>query len=344
VSAHAIDEVLASYPQRYQPVAEAESLGGAGGLSGARLWRYRSPEGVLVLRAWPPQGHGRAPLEQIHRWLSLAVGLGFIPAPIPDRAGRTLQEHDGRFWELAPWMAGTADPSRPPSPARLRSAFVALAALHQRLSTERRQGVSAGLGHRYHTVVQLLQGGLDALEQAIGLSSETGEAACRDAAVRWAALARIVAPRLREPLHKAAGRVVTLQPCLRDARPEHFLFEGDRLSGLVDFGAMGIDCVAGDLARLMGEWLDGDPTARSEALAAYEQVRPLDAAENALIGAFESSSALLIGEHWIRWHFVEGRRFDDPRAVTQGIARGVERLDRLASQGQRGLPTWSLPP
>ena len=50
--------------------------------------------------------------------LSMAAGLVFIPTPIPDRAGRTLQEHDGRFWELAPWMVGTIDPSRPPPAGR----------------------------------------------------------------------------------------------------------------------------------------------------------------------------------------------------------------------------------
>ena len=277
-------------------------------------------------------------------WLSLAVGLGYIPGPIPDRAGRTLQEHDGRFWELAPWMAGTADPSRPPATGRLRSAFAALATLHQRLSAERQPGVSPGLGHRYHAIVQLLQGGLDQIEQAVGLWSGPGEAESRDAAMRWVALARLVAPWLREPLHNAAGRVLSLQPCLRDARPEHFLFQGDGLSGLVDFGAMGFECVAGDLARLMGEWLDGDRIARSEALDAYEQVRPLDITENSVIAAFESSSALLIGEHWIRWHFLEGRRFDDKQAVTQGITRGLERLAQLASQGQAGLPTWRLAP
>jgi Ser/Thr protein kinase RdoA (MazF antagonist) len=126
---------------------------------------------------------------------------------------------------------------------------------------------------------------------------------------------------------------VSLQPCLRDARPEHFLFEGDRLSGLVDFGAMGVDCVAGDLARLMTEWLDGDSEARAEALNAYERVHTLETAEAGLIEAFEKSSALLIGEHWIRWHYLEDRRFDDPRAVPQGIARGLERLERLANQG-----------
>jgi homoserine kinase type II len=150
-------------------------------------------------------------------------------------------------------------------------------------------------------------------------------------------LARRVAPRLVEPLRAAAGRITPLQPCLRDARPDHFLFEGERLSGLVDFGAMGVDCVAGDLARLMGEWLEGDLTARAEALAAYERVRPLEAVETDLIGAFESATALLIGEHWIRWHYVEGRRFNDPQAVSQGISRGLSHLERLAAQGGLGL-------
>ena len=56
--------------------------------------------------------------------------------------------------------------------------------------------------------------------------------------------------------------LIRLQPALRDARPEHFLFEDDRLSGLVDFGAMGVESVAADLARLIGEWFDGDPDAR----------------------------------------------------------------------------------
>src|SRR5262249_33732062 len=143
---------------------------------------------------------------------------------------------------------------------------------------------------------------------------------------------RAVAPRIRDPLRQAAGRVVPLQPCLRDARPDHFLFEGDCLRGLVDFGAMGVDCVAGDLARLMGEWLDGEPAARGNALAAYEGIRPLEARESALIAAFESSSALLIGEHWIRWHYVERRVFDDPLAVTHGIARGLGHLERLATR------------
>jgi homoserine kinase type II len=142
----------------------------------------------------------------------------------------------------------------------------------------------------------------------------------------------VVAPRLRDPLRLAAGRTVPLQPCLRDARPDHFLFVGDQVSGLVDFGAMDVDCLAGDLARLIGDWLDGSPAARAEALTAYEAVRPLATVESALVAVFEAAADLLIGANWIRWHYVEDRRFDDPRTVSQGIARGLERLERRALQ------------
>src|SRR5262249_20661804 len=259
-------------------------------------------------------------LEQVHQWLRLAEDLDFVPAPLADRSGRTLQEHEGGFWELARLMPGAAEVARPPAPARLRSALAAMAAFHQRLGVERRTGISPGLGHRHEAVAHLLRGGFDSLERAIRASRDKA----RPMAMRWLGLARVVAPRLSAPLREAAGRPAPLQPCLRDARPEHFLFEGDRVTGLVDFGAMGVDCVAGDLARLMGEWLDKDPTARAEALAAYERIRPLDAGEGALIDAFASSSALLIGEHWIRWHYIERRRFDEPSALVQGIARRLD--------------------
>ena len=321
----AIREILARYPLVVQPTDRPESLGGAGGLSGARLWRYRSGRGVLGLRLWPPHGPGRAHIEQVHRWLLATGDLGFVPVPIADRSGRTLQEHEGGLWELAPWMPGAAEDARPPAPTRVRSAFAALAAFHQRLGGERRVDTSPGLGHRHEMIAHLIRGGFDALEQAIR-RPEGFDVQLHPMAMRWLGRARAVAPRLLEPLREAAGRAVPLQPCLRDARPEHFLFEGDRVTGLVDFGAMGVDCVAGDLARLLGGWLGEGSKDRADALAAYERIQPLDAAEAAVIDAFAGSSALLIGERWIRWRYIERRSFDDPSAVSRGIARGLSHL------------------
>jgi homoserine kinase type II len=203
-----------------------------------------------------------------------------------------------------------------------------MAALHQRLAAEGREGVSPGLEHRCEAVERLVRGGLETLRQAIVRTGRRELTDCRPLALRWLGLARVVAPQLRDPLRRAAGCSVPIQPCLRDARPDHFLFTGDQITGLVDFGAMDIDSVAGDLARLLGDWLEGSPAARTEALTAYEAVRPLALAESTLIAAFEAAADLLIGEHWIRWHYLEDRHFDDPQAASKGIARGLQRLER----------------
>jgi homoserine kinase type II len=331
VNPRTFDELLAGYPSWVQPRAPIEPLGGAGGFSGARLWRFRSERDVLVLRAWPSDGPDRERLERIHHWRLVMAPLDFVPVPVRDRGGRSLQEYEGRFWEICPWLAGEADSSHPPAAQRLAAAFRGLAALHLRLACEEETGVSLGLGQRRDAVRELLAGGLDSLEAAI--RRQPGPPAGHDtAALRWLALARAIAPDLLVSLERAARTVVRIQPCLRDARPDHFLFEDDRLTGLVDFGAMGVDTIAGDLARLIGEWLDGDSDARGEALSAYERIRPLDPAETALIGAFERSADLLIAGRWVRWHYVENRRFDDPKAVPDGLARGLKRLERLAHE------------
>jgi homoserine kinase type II len=104
---------------------------------------------------------------------------------------------------------------------------------------------------------------------------------------------------------------------------------GEQVTGLVDFGAMMIECVAADLARLLAEWVSADRSARADALQAYSAVRSLDDAEADLLKVFEESSVLLGGGHWVRWHFVEGRVFRDPEAVLRGLERGVDRAARL---------------
>ncbi len=60
-------------------------------------------------------------------------------------------------------------------------------------------------------------------------------------------------------------------------------------------------------------------------------MRPLLPTEVSLIAVFERSADLLIGERWLRWHYLEARRFEDPQAVAKGLARGLRRLERPAS-------------
>ncbi len=315
--------MLERYPAIARPYRKPEALGNAGGYSGARLWRYESGRGWLVARAWPQDGPDRTGLEQIHRWLDATASLGFVPIPLPALDGRTVQEHRGRLWDVSPWLKGASAPERPPLRLRLRSGFAALAAFHQALRSEQTRGPSPGILARLRELEGLLHDGFDALEHALDRAAADPHCA---AARGWLSLARTTGGRLIEPLRRASARVVPLQPCLRDARPEHLLFSGDRVTGLIDFGAMAVDSVAADLARLLGEWVGSDPRTRAEALDAYTLVRPLEAAEIALLDVFEDSSALLGAGHWVRWHFLEGRKFDDPSSVADGIERGLQRL------------------
>jgi Ser/Thr protein kinase RdoA (MazF antagonist) len=321
-----LNVVLSRYPAIVRPTSAPEPLGNAGGGSGARLWRYASGRGAVVVRAWPPDGPGRPDLERIHRWLAEAGGLDFVPVPIPAMDGRTIREHAGLLWEVSPWHSGRADIGRPPPRPRLRAGLTALAAFHQVLARDRIRGQSPGLQARFHELNWLSMGGFEVLEGAIDRApAEPGRASAR----QWLDLARRAAPRVLSSLRRASARVVALQPCLRDARPEHLLFTGEQVTGLVDFGAMAIECVAADLARLLAEWVGEDRSARADALDAYSAVRSLDDAESDLLKVFEDSADLLGGGHWVRWHFIEGRVFHDPDAILLGLERGVDRVARL---------------
>lgn len=315
--------VLDRYPAACRPTSPPEPLGNAGGLSGAKLWRFSTGRGPLVARAWPVDGPDLEALGRIHGWLLEAGDLGFVPVPIPTLDGRTAVTVGGRIWEVAPWMPGAADLGRPPAPARVRSAFAGLAAFHARLGRTRTQGPSHGLASRVADLERWILGDFDALAAALDRAPSDPPGTLARA---WLGLARPMAPRLLGPIRRAASQILPVQPCLRDARPDHFLFEGDRLAGLVDFGAMGRDSVAGDLARLLAEGVGPGRDARAGALDDYESIRTLTGAERAALSAFEQANALLGAGRWARWHFLERRTFDDPEAVARGLRRGLERL------------------
>jgi homoserine kinase type II len=253
-----------------------------------------------------------------------------VPVPIGDSDGRTASEWRGRIWQVEPWMPGEADRSQPPSPARVAAAFRALASFHQRLASASILGQSTGLIARAAELRDLTAGGGFAeLANQISAGEHDRPHALAN---RWQIMAQRLAPRVLDVVQRAAAHTVTLQPCLRDARPDHFLFVGDRVTGLVDFGAMDQETVAADLARMCSEWDGLDKSARATALAAYADIRPLDAREDRLIDLFEQAAAVLGAAHWIRWHFAEHRSFEDPTAVERGLARGVDRLARLTAR------------
>ena len=316
------------FPPGCRPRQRPRWFGNAGGLSGSDLWRVEAPVGPLVLRRWPPVGPTPPELQRIHGWLAGLRPLAWVATPIAGLDWATWAEVDGRSWELGPLLPGVADLGLPPAPAHLGAMFAALAAVHLRLVAEAVIGCSPGMIARRDEIGRLLAGEFAQFANLLDRATDDQAAPAR----RWLDLARQTAPAVAPRVRVAADRIVPLQPCIRDVRPDHFLFEGDRLTGLVDFGAMGVDSVATDLARLLGETVGPDEAARRVALGAYEAMRPLAPAERDLIGDFEAANALLGGARWVRWHFVERRRFADPAAVARGFERANRRLAHFTSR------------
>ncbi|QEH33714.1 homoserine kinase [Aquisphaera giovannonii] len=339
-----IADILEQYAAPLQPRGEVLALGNAGGLSGSAFWRYQSEVGELAFRAWPA-GVQPARLGTIHRWSAEAARRSGLPLPVPfaDRSGWTFRHGDGRLWELTPWLPGEPDLDRPPSVQHVRAAFEALGRFHASLEHLGQQGASPALASRLAELGHLERSGFEELASVLDASRPDSVA---EAGLRWLRLARALVARILPSLRLSSALPVRLQPCLRDARPDHFLFQGDRLSGLIDLGGMDLECVSADVARLCGDWLGERPGLRAEALASHAagRRRPLDEPESRLMPAFEASADVLIAGHWLRWHFLEGRRFDESVAVAQGVARGLQRAIGLAGRlGLSPLIEWARP-
>lgn len=320
----ALNRVLSQYPPDCQPISAPIPLGNAGGLSGSRLWRFNAGRGELVLRRWPEDAPSFDHLIRIHDWLDHTARLDFVPRPIRATGGRTLVLNADRAWELTPWKPGSPALAAPPPSSVVKSAFTGLAAFHQSLAHYSAAAPVAELADRARELEHLLAHSLVEWRDVIDRAESTDK--CVAPARQWIDLAQLTAPRILPTLHAAASISVPSQPCIRDCRPDHFLFEGETLTGLVDFGAMDIGSVAGDLARLLAEWLPFDSTLRSDAIEAYSALRPLAADELRLIPVYENSAAILGGSRWLRWHFLERRQFESPSAVQDGLRKSIDRL------------------
>jgi homoserine kinase type II len=106
------------------------------------------------------------------------------------------------------------------------------------------------------------------------------------------------------------------------------LFDGDRVSGVVDFGALRIECVAADLARLLGSLVGDDAQRWRLGLAAYEEVRPLHDNERRLVAAFDAANVVLSGMNWLRWICLEQRQFESRQRVLSRLDEILLRLER----------------
>ncbi len=336
--------VLAHYAGVRQPNGPIEPLGAAGGFSGAAFWRFPSPQGMLLLRRWPAEHPTIERLQFIQAVLWHVHQEGFTRVPLPLETLRLsgFVEQRGHLWELTPWMPGQADYHQHPTSDRLNAALQALAEFHQAAATfplpETRPAPSPAISQRATQLAHYTRGGLEQLrQQTRAHASRWPELAQR--AERLFELCSRTTPQVANLLERACGEEVSLTPCLRDIWHDHVLFQGDEVSALLDFGALRPESVAGDIARLLGSLVGDDKCGWSAGLAAYQRARQLSPAEQRLVGAFDASTVLLSGLHWVEWVFVEGRTFENRNAILTRVDALLARLaHRTAASEKLKLP------
>ena len=323
--------VLTAYP-RLAPITAIHPLGGAGGFSGARFWRVGTLRGDFCLRRWPPEYPREEDLAFIHAVLRHVSHAGFAAAavPIANSSGKTHLDHSGYLWEVAPWMPGQADFNERPTELRLAAAMQCLAQFHQATEgfaemSSRPPQPSPAVGRRRQILREWLTGRTRELEQALTRNPDWPEMTPR--VEKLLRLFPQWAPFVDEALAPFTEMPVRLQPCIRDVWHDHLLFTGDMVTGLIDFGSMGLESVACDVARLLGSLAGSSPRLWRVGMDAYCRIRGLSSVELGLVPALDASAVLLGALNWAAWVMLEKRGFEDPLAVLRRMDLLIGRLE-----------------
>ncbi|BBO32883.1 phosphotransferase [Lacipirellula parvula] len=319
-------------------------LGEGSSFSGAGLWRVEHRDAIYVLRRWPAAATSQRLDEIIRLQRHLAAANLAVAAPLaladsPEKFVHTHFGANAEFWTLSPWLAGVADYWTYPRAARLKSALRTLADVHLAASSHAppdanggpRTARSPALQKRADRLAALQAGDLAELKSYVtrGPASLTRELAFHALAHSERAL-----PRLSHESHRWREESLPLQWVLRDVWHDHLLFTEDRVTGVLDFGAVAVDSPAGDVARLLGSLVGDDEAAWQLGLDAYASRRQLAPDELAAARFFDASGTLLSAMNWVHWLYRDssslGPNVDLP-AAHRRLERLVSRLRSLAS-------------
>jgi homoserine kinase type II len=300
-------------------------LGNRGGFSGAALWRVEGPDGDWCLRAWPAEEMIRERIFEIHSLMKQARDqrLMFVPAVLITRSGSSCVVQADRFWELTAWMPGTATTPAQVTRPQVEAACAALALLH-RAWAQVGQNIGPCPGVRRR--LRAFQEG-DARIRTSCLKFDPHDPAQTWAERAWRLLQGHAA-KIPLKLTPWLDRELPLQPCLCDVWHDHVLFEGDVVTGVVDYGGVKTDQVAVDLARLLGSLVENRADLRAAGLEAYACIRPISLQEEELVAVLDQTGTLVGLITWLKWLYFEDKQFDDRAAAARRLQALVERVER----------------
>lgn len=308
------------------------------GFSGARLWRLSTAVGEYCLRRWPEGQLTADRLTFIHEVLRHAArrGCAFVPVPVSTIEGMSFATADETLWQIEPWMPGEADADKPPCHERVAAAMAALATFHAATrdlpGLSPRSNKSDAIAQRLTMLEACLAGDLAKVRASVRQQFWPELA---ERAFNYIPLIERVGPAFVGRLREAAKHELSLQPIIRDISREHVLFTGRAVTSIVDFGAVTIDHVAVDLARLIGSYIGDDEALRRVALDTYQASvgRHLSDVEIELIDLLDYSGVLLSPYRWLWWVYVDGRDFDNQAAIVARLDSFVARLKYLVESG-----------
>jgi Ser/Thr protein kinase RdoA (MazF antagonist) len=324
----------------------------AAGFSGSPLYRVEAEaEGeVFVLKAFAPgTSVGRSFFVHAFMQHLRKLGIREVPPLHHFSDGESLlADGQGLLWELLGYVDGESVAR--PSAAQTLAAAKVLARVHAAATSLMESppdiGPSPGIVSR--------------IEHAKRLLARPWATLGRVEASADRSLTDLVRPRLalaREAFTAAGGHLAVdplarLEPwplprqtVLRDVWAPHVLFAtaaSQRVVGIVDYHAVGVDTPATDLARLLGSWGVevgfGPQLDWTGPLEAYREECPLPDAACQLV-PFLAASGILFGlDNWFRWIFEEGRTFPDPAAVVARIDSLVAALPMAVEMTRKTLP------
>ena len=319
-----IEPVLQAY--ELPSVDSVERKGSSGGYSGSEVWKICCGNKSFCLKSWPESFQDEERISWIHRVLLFAKANGCpeISSPILNKYSKTFCWHQNRFWELSEWALGISFENLVDEQPKWNSAINTTIRFHQ--ATARFHfnfGESNNLKlvlnrlRNWKSEVALLTNNFKStdliLEQQFSRFIEDSPKLSRNLLSQFQSLESLTFP---------------IQPVVRDLRFEHFYFDADRVTALIDFGAMRIDSVACDLARLLGSMLDGDQAKIDFCLNQYANSRPLNENEIQLIFCLLYSSSMIGIANWLTWILVDGRNFESSSEVKSRISQLFDRFSR----------------
>ncbi len=320
-------EVARQIACMFLPAANSVSLQRiGGGLSGAAVFACQADGETFALKRWPG-GTSAMRVDEVHDVMQQSRRTyPLVPELVRSPLGTTRLGWESFQYELTCWMPG--EPYRSEGEARGGGIAEGAGAAtdHRDLLAAVEAGAEAIA--TFHESVRRFGSGcapapavLRRLGRIEQLRAELPRAMARRELLTGPLLA--VADWLRcegvrrlergyQTLSQHACELVPTQIVLRDVHREHVLFVDRRVSGLVDFDALGRDTVATDLAR----WLSGfiepgldSKAVHSAALAGYAHVLPLSGCEQRLVGVICEVSDVISLANWVTWIALEQRDF-----------------------------------